>query len=294
MKIFTHVRVDMSQSIVTLIESLRSLFPEQILPKGFMCEAPLDDERTRQVLHLLEQAGLKPWDFTTGLEKKSDSEFSISLIREYDADDLAACDYLEIWPPSKAYHPEADLRTDSGEMLIPQRHLPRGFAIMSSHLYRSYFVTEHAKSVLEAVPFRGVRLKPASYQPSSHRKISTDPSNALGPSTPYWELDSDLTMPPLSPTVRLTDRDCKPVRRADFSNGMQRTDNLFKPVELHYRKSELERLEEFDLARTFEPFGNHRGYQRLFCPLVASKRFYETCVANKLKTGWAPVRVDPE
>jgi hypothetical protein len=80
----------------------------------------------------------------------------------------------------------------------------------------------------------------------------------------------------------------------DFSNGMQRSEGLFAHPELHYRKSDLERLEEFDLARTFEPFGNHRGYQRLFCPLVASRRFYETCVANKLKTGWAPVRIDPE
>jgi hypothetical protein len=61
---------------------------------------------------------------------------------------------------------------------------------------------------------------------------------------------------------------------------------------LHYRRSDLEDLAPFDLARTYEPFGNYSGYDRQNCSLIASKKFYEVCVANKLKTDWVPVRIE--
>jgi hypothetical protein len=293
MRNFARIVWDLGDEKKSLSDALQSVFADSSPTGGFLCFAPLDDDRTQRVLRLLEDAGLTPWDFARGLPWNPRSEYWLRLEREYDGEDLGACEFLEICPPSKGYHLAASERTDDGRMIIPQRQMPIGYDIMSDGLYRSYFIAEKAKTILEGNRLSGAEFKPASYR-RTERKDDPDRSMKALSSTPYWELDSDFTMPPLSSTVGLTDRNGKPVRRDDFSNGLQRSEGLFTHPELHYRQSDIEKLEPFDLARTFEPFGNRSGYERLFCPLIASKRFYETCVANKLKTGWVPVRIDPD
>jgi hypothetical protein len=65
--------------------------------------------------------------------------------------------------------------------------------------------------------------------------------------------------------------------------------------QLRYRKSDLDKMPDWDLAFTFEALVAGRPvagpYDR---SLVASKRFYEFCRENGLKTDWVPVRIDPD
>jgi hypothetical protein len=53
------------------------MFPKQLAPRGFLSIAPLDDSRTQEVLHLLEDAGLTPWDSTKGQSRVVGSEYSL-------------------------------------------------------------------------------------------------------------------------------------------------------------------------------------------------------------------------
>lgn len=110
----------------------------------------------------------------------------------------------------------------------------------------------------------------------------------------YWELDSDFILPPLSPSMTLTDSAGRPIRGDDFDAGVHRREGSYMHPDLHYRASDLTGLEPFDLARAFEPFGKHRTYSSLNCPLMASRKFYECCVSNGLRAGWVPVRIGPD
>jgi hypothetical protein len=270
------------------------MFPKQLAPRGFLSIAPLDDSRTQEVLHLLEDAGLTPWDSTKGQSRVVGSEYSLGYEREYDPADLAASEYLQILPPSKAFHMEAYSRTESGQIILPKWKMPRGYDIMLTHLRIAYFVTERAKSVLGEGGLQHVVFRPACYGPARLQEGDTEDSIAARYGRPYWEIDSDFTLPHLSPSLTLIDFDGRPWGRDDFSNGLLPREGLFLYPELRYRRSDLESLGPFDLARTYEPFGNYKSYDRQKCPLIASRRFYETCVANKLKTGWVPVQIDPE
>lgn len=293
MKIFARISLMRNESNLGLVLWLRTLFPQQI-PRGFRCRAPLDDPKTQEVLARLNDAGLTPWDFNRGQPLKDGSEYMLEFEREYAKCDYEICEYLEIWPTGKAVHIEASSRTDSGQIILPQRKMPRGFAIMITHLHRAFFVTERAKLVLEANGMRHVNFRPASYRPSVGKSDEAEGAVIDRHDQPYWEIDSDFTMPSLSPSMRFTDEDGGPWVRDDFSNGLQAREGFFTRPELHYRESDIANIGPFDLARTFEPFGNYRHYDRLNCRLIASRRFYETCVANKLKTEWVPVRVDPD
>jgi hypothetical protein len=270
------------------------VFPEQLASLGFSCYASIDDDRTQAVLKVLEDAGLTPWDSTKGQPRVRDSEYNLRYERLYDAADLAICKYLQILPPSKAFHLEVNKRTESGQIILPKRGMPRGFDIMLAHSRIAYFATERAKSAIEGVGLQHVIFRPTCYGPTRLQEGETEESIAARYGRSYWELDSDFTLPNLSHTIKLTDFDGQLWERGDFSNGLIPREGLFLYPELHYRRSDLENLAPFDLARTYEPFGNYSGYDRQNCPLIASRRFYETCVANKLKTGWVPVRIDPE
>jgi hypothetical protein len=83
----------------------------------------------------------------------------------------------------------------------------------------------------------------------------------------------------------------------DFLKGCFIDDGFYTPQEPHYKASEMANAEPFDLASTYEQFGNAPIQsnpdagpgERM---LIASKRFYEFCVKNKLKMDWIPVRLD--
>jgi len=294
MKILARLSISHLEVDAALMARLRSEVPEQDALRGFSLFAPLDSESMSTALGLLDVAGLKPWDFRQGRPLVAGSEYFLSYERVYDVADLRDCEYLRIMPPAKGIHIEAHERTEAGRIILPKYKMPRGFDIMLTHLNAAYFVTDRAKTILEAAGLSRLSFPPACYGPGRLKEGDTEEAIAAQFGRPYWEIDSDFTLPPLSPTMSLKTNKGRPWVRGDYSDGLQACEGLFQLPELHYRRSDLDRLEPFDLARTQEQFGNYKSYDRLKCPLVASRRFYETCVADKLKTGWVPVRVDPE
>lgn len=294
MKILARLSISSSEVDPVLLAKLRSEFPEQEALRGFSLVKHIDDNCMQEALDLLGAAGLRPWDFNQERPLEVGVEYYLTYERVYDATDLSACEYLQILPPPKAFHMEAYWRTESGRIILPKYKMPRGFDIMITNLRIAYFATERAKTTIEEARLRNISFLPACFGPARLQKGDTEDSIAAQYGRFYWEIDSDFTMPPLSPSMRFKTADGSPWRRGDYSNGLHACEGLFRRPELHYRRSDLDRLEPFDLARTLEPFGNYRSYDKQLCPLIASGRFYETCVAGKLKTGWIPVRVDPD
>ena len=104
---------------------------------------------------------------------------------------------------------------------------------------------------------------------------------------PFWELTSDLILPPMSPDSKFVDHDGQPFT-GDLSKGCFLYDGFLHDPDPHYLAGSLDLASPFDLALTNERFGNYEGvsYRRL----IASKGFYNFCVSNHLKMNWIPVR----
>jgi hypothetical protein len=103
-----------------------------------------------------------------------------------------------------------------------------------------------------------------------------------------------MIMPPLSEKMQIVDRDGLPVD-VDTSKGYFVREGLiipevlFLPAELHYAAATIHKMGVFDLALTYEQPYKRRGLSRGW---IASKRFYEYCMAQSFKVDWQPVRID--
>jgi hypothetical protein len=293
-----------------LFSELVQIFPEGQTGKvghAFHARLPLRDDRTQSITNALNDAGMRPW-LDTSRPKDRRAEYGYALERVYDEADLAGCEYLELHPPNNAHNSEAISRNQDGEMIIPEQWTSDAFDILSG-LSCWLFVPSRVKDLLEAGGLRHVGFRPTVNVPhlteynatvdmvvdlipdiSALERGSRDPDWPV----PYWELESDFTLPPLSSSMSFKNSDGRPVDSGDFSRGFHRCEGPYIHPELHYRASDLKGLEPFDLARTYEPFGNHHGYNLLDRPMVASKRFYHYCVSHGLRTGWVPIRIDPD
>lgn len=271
-----------------LMDQLQNVYPEGRIRHYFEMRLPSTDARIQEVLRILAESGWIP----TRPDKRWDQsrEYLFRLHREYDSSDFASCDLLELRIPSKDWVEDA-WRNKDGRIELPGP-LKKRLDFRKCN-FSWYVVPERAKRILEASDLKRIVF---------HETIATTKSNGerlqlpnwsyFG--NPWWELDSDFTMPPLSPKMQFENREGKPVNHGDYSNGFHRKDGQYSHPEFHYRESDLEGLDQFDLARTAEPFGNRQGYDPFDRPLIVSKRFYDFCVANNLKADWVPVRVDPD
>jgi hypothetical protein len=119
--------------------------------------------------------------------------------------------------------------------------------------------------------------------------ISLKGKSSLMPPAPPWELGSSVTLPKLANTHRLVHPGMTGTEpfQGDYSRLVLINDEPFFGAELHYRRSDLAALGQFDVANTLEKF-------RTPHPLVISQRFYQHCLQNKISLEVEPVRIDPD
>mgnify|MGYP005858920299 FL=1 len=223
------------------------------------------DPRVPMILACLHRLGYRQWQRQG--ERELSREYDLNLIREYDPGDFEQVEYAEFWPELDFAH------TILGHILVQQR-------VRDLLLEGGFRHLVFQPTVL--VSGRGVR--PGRYTPMPWEQFKL--------SGPWWELSSDTVLPPLSPTVDLRDwRSGQPLRPADRLVRCSLREGFYNHGELHYRRSELSKLEPFDAALTFENFGpSHAPAYRT----VVSKRFYDCCQRHGLRGRWAPVRIDAE
>ncbi len=268
-----------------LLESLCSVYPKGRFGSAghaFFATLDLTDPRVAKIERILTDASYKRWEHRGPREP---DEYDYSLSRVYDAADLRAAELLELHPPSEAgvhheWRRSIDLQLAVGK---PSRH-----AIITVSRHGCYAVKDDAKKRLESENLRGVVFKPAITRYSIDDDEDDDddlPDN----SDVWWELTSDIVLPPLAPSMTLLHEDNTPFQ-GDFRKGCKRQEGYYNHAELHYRCADIVGVGPFDLALTYEMFGGlPNQFDRL---VVVSQRFYQACVKHRIKTGFIPVRID--
>ena len=219
--------------------------------------------------------------------KRGESAFSClyDIYREYSDTDFAAVDFLYIWRMDA--EPWSGWLTPDGESLLltkesaPKRRRLSWFASTGQPL-----CVESIKQRLERERFVGLKFRPAilmekAHLPASRTQIAWEDWG----SEPWYQIISDLRLPPLAPTMDLRDVNRQPARE----RGVWPREGSYVFAELHYLEHDIRALGPFDVAMTHEMM---YGYNETFRRLIVSQRFYQ--LARELGLAWEflPVRLD--
>ncbi len=222
--------------------------------------------------------------------------FTLKQGHEVEAEDAECCSYLRLetstgWPDSE--------RTPGGLLQVPvaqggvfpKRCLPTdGIIGLAPQLV---VCDPGLVAALRDAELRGVVLKPT--QAFDTLSDPGDPPmgswEELG-LDPYYELTSDLVLPPLNPKIHAR----KPagvdpatgVRT--YSGWVMSQSELFPKVGYHYRAEDLSAVGPFDLARTCEPLLG--GREEDPGDMIFSQRVRSICASCGFDQEWWPVWID--
>src|SRR5206468_10103430 len=117
----------------------------------------------------------------------------------------------------------------------------------------THIVSSRFKNLLEkSAATKHLRFRPTILAREAYPEWEALDWADVGP--PYWELTSDLLLPPLAPSCKMFDQDGNPFT-GDYSNGCYLIEGIYKLPELHYKASAIATAEPFDVALTLEKFG---------------------------------------
>lgn len=241
-----------------------------------------DHPATQDVLQALATAGMIPWPGRR--ERRKELEFTLRLARLYEHIDLENLPFLELSPAGHEMHVNGEFRHSGRSTSI---EAPCASDICIADMTAGCFVAvQRVRDALERAALGGLKFLPVEKQYESVDYNLYDEEDT------WWELESDLELPPVAPSVQLVTRDYKPFR-GDFTEGCQRIEDLQMYPELHYRRSDLDRFGPFDVARTHEHFFP-KGPAPMHRAMIVSQKFYRVCYDNDFRTRFLPVHIDDE
>ncbi len=295
MTVLLHINVVRSMVPLTVFRKLAEAIPTactvggRIVPEideatGWHCRVPLDDPRAQRVIRLLLRHELiagEPLQW-----KHTKPGLTLFLSRRYSDDELEDAAFLQL---TGVRHGETFGRSaGDGRSIANALSLKRLVSATACTSFPSVLVREVVRQriqesdllgfeFMEVIPERRTGRKPGEREAISWESVCE----------PWWELRSSVTMPPLSPSVRILYPDpawgpFDPRQIVGIHEG------AFRGGELHYIKSDIEQMSPFDFAMTWEhvgapPFGDR---------LVVSHRVYQLFKQHRFKARWAPVRLD--
>lgn len=267
----------------------------------FAFKLPRQDPRLSSLLATLKSYGHLPWK-----ELFQRPGFDLQYLRQYSAKDWSESEYLTMFPRSWTLIrnlAEGGIGFDASET----NHRSDFAGDKAGH--RSLLVPDRVKNELERAKLTALRFEPAlpvgEYIRGRGWMPIEPPPKRLGQ---WWVLTSDVVLPPLAPAC-----DVRPVpdamakellpdnsgwrsvappfpRKSDDPPYVSLHEGLFVFPELHYRRSDLDLVADFDAAVTSELFGSTlTGPSRT---LIVSNRFYKVCRALDYRISWIPVRLD--
>jgi len=284
-------------------EQLAAIYPAGVEGQGFGARLAESDGRIAQILDVLERSGMprfspfEPFDF----DKR---KYSVSRTVEYEQSDVEHSKLVRICPLDDAAVGSrfAYGRDETGMMEVDEALLLGTNADLLLLVNVGHFVTRRAKGAFEASNLRGVRFLPTRFVPESVQDLALNLAACpTADDSPYWEIDSDLMLPPASPMLDVVDaRGNKLIPGATtYSNGFLFREPNAHTAQMRYRRSDLDAFGPFDLARAYEVFqgGGQVRQGKVFPPrysqpLIASARFYQTCRDAGLRADFEPVQID--
>jgi hypothetical protein len=265
-----------------VLERIAEIPDTHVRHGSFACGFVKDDPRNKQLIEILGRAGCKPKPPIPGRDR-GPKEYSFHIRREYDESDFKATEYHKITVPEWQ---GADLVRD-GMIYLIRSKCPMGVELAGNDC--GYVVSDRLRKDIEATGLRGVVFHETALIDSfeeSKRNIAT--WNEAG-EPPWWQITSDLVLPPLSPSCTLLDRNGDPYREGG-TTGCLIIEGFYVPAELHYQRRALASVGPFDLALTRERFG--LGAANSYPWKVVSRAMYEFLTKRGVKAGYVPVRMD--
>ncbi len=262
--------------------------------------APIEDPRVAHAIAVLTEAGFRP---RTGIVGRGDpgrhpgdgtpipNSFRMFIDRTYSGKDLEACELLELI--GAGYHDMvASVEPQQDIWIVPSAAKSNAdFVQTSGGTSRTLIIPQRVRDVLEAGNLRHLQIR-------SHVHVSQELTGENRREIPWskfrqrwYELWSDQILPRLSPTCILHDHLSNPYIEEGATVGCTLHEGFYSRPEMRYRRSDIAKIDDFDIALTHERFdiGALADYKRA---KVVSRRFYQYCIDNGLKANWRPVRIE--
>ncbi|NOS69460.1 MAG: hypothetical protein HOP33_05955 [Verrucomicrobia bacterium] len=205
--------------------------------------------------------------------------YGFVVTREYEEKDFVACDYLCVLGLQGRNMKHEEKRDALGRLLIGPGN-PERLESFGQDNHR-IVVSHQIREMIKEKELRGLTFQEACFEEKNSKQ-------SVGR---YYELRASKTLPKLANTRQLMCYGMEPTGKVetfkgDYSRMVFIDDPPYALGEIHYRRSNIEALGNFDVAETFE---------HLWIPqrsLVISQRFYQFCLENDIPLTVLPVRID--
>jgi hypothetical protein len=237
----------------------------------------IEHPKMQEALRLLSSYGLNPRTPPWG--EVMPGQFRSWLRRVYDDADLESCEYVEVSPISGQhtgyyeYHDNHFVANSKG--LKASNDLMR--------LSDAYICPPRVRAILDSAFLRGLRWHPVllgTFRSDSLKKVIDWPSS----DERWWQLGSDVTLPPVSPSLVKTKSSGVVCDRSDKGGYIVIYEPPYYDSTLRYLESEFRAVGPFDVAATYEICAVPTAVR-----VVVSKRFYQFWRNAGLKAQWRPV-----
>ncbi len=269
-----------------LRQSLREYVPDGFDAKGnFAYNSSMGMTMLGHVVYLLSTHGLIPYT-RIGPNPGWDIRYSLQVWPDPLSDDPAHNDDIlaELGSKDPARITTLSPGTEESPVLVvPKSENERRIASFDTRVFMSHAM----KQLADVMGFRGIKYKRV---PTYAAPLDSDDEHILAEAIAcedWWELDTDLTMPGVS-SILIDDQGGIYKEGQPYSRRLIPYKGFIMFPEVHYRRSDLAPLGEFDLARAKE------FYSRNTLALIASRRFVEWCIAQGCQLALSRVVVDDQ
>lgn len=294
MKNFLDLTITKDSVGEALYHELREVCPLGKRQHVFGGHLPADDITVLAAMDLLARHGLQP---VSSYGKREGKQFLLTYYREYEDADFESCEFLKVSP--QVYFSSSAYRSSDGTLILkpPKKRIAGGYVVADfqppylsmpeNDTFPTIVVCDQVRALVSEAGLRHIVLRPTT--PILLRKPETAKPDSFAP---YWEMTSDLILPHLGPQSVLIDGNGKPFTDMPGMSCHIREEQYWpekdvRPVELHYERSAMDVIDEFDLARTSEMSGIRAARD-----WICSQRFYHFCCLHRLKMDWIPVRIE--
>ena len=291
MKYFHQISLRAQELPASEFESLCQMAPDARVHYGLNYTVQKNDsegdEFIRHALTLFKGHGLSR--YTVAVPK----HYGYTIMRQYEESDVVQSEILILLDAQTKLssckgwkmHREP-IRDEQGRLLILASDAKPSLKFGSAHYPQSLFVvSDEVRQLLECGGLTGLHFG----------EVALKGKSAQVSPRPFWELCSTITLPKIANTDKLVHlgTEAEPFG-GDYSRRVGLHDPPFSVGELHYRRSDLAAMGQFDIANMFEIYGFSR-------PLIVSQRFYQYCLKYKIMRAFSsrhwcvlPVRIDPD
>ncbi len=215
--------------------------------------------------------------------------YVVSRFRVWEESDLDRSEYLQISIPFSLDNISGFVEEDTSEVLCVEakdlRKLRNGFGGGPETL----LCPDRTKRRLEAGSFLHLDFAPVKVMERSSSEGGL--FRPVEGHQPWWQLRSDLVLPPMSPAIQRIDPRTGNELPREHEVHVTFREPPFDDFQPRYLRSDWDRVPKFDVAGSRERLLGGNVYHRM---LIVSNRFYQFCKQEGWEADWVPVRIDPE